>query len=91
MACDDSLARSRSAEASPLDGIDGHWCRALARPAFGNGCRLFRGRDGDRCPGRCAMPGGNGMLCLESGSLLPAGPCREGCERRSGAGRRRRA
>ena len=37
------------------------------------------------CPRRCVMPDGNGTICLETGDLLPAGPCPLGCGRDAGS------
>lgn len=74
----------RCGSSSHVDGR-GHWCRFLNGPATGNGCYWFR------CPSRCPMPDGNGTICLETGALLPAGPCPADCEHRRSAERRRRA
>ncbi len=46
---------------------------------------------GDRCPARCPMPDGNGTLCLETGDVLPAGPCRADCGYRRSAEQWRRS
>lgn len=73
-----------------LAGLGGAWCRAIRGPATGNGCCLFRERAGDPCPARCAMPDGNGTICLETFDVLSAGPCSASCEHRGTAGRWRR-
>ena len=63
--------------ASPVRGM-GHWCRLRDAPAHGDGCYWFHDRDAG-CPARCPMPDGNGTICLETGDLLPAGPCPVDC------------
>ena len=68
---------ARCRHARPVQGM-GHWCRLQDRPATGNGCPWLRCRD------RCPMPDGNGTICLETGGLLPAGPCPADCVRHPG-------
>ena len=34
------------------------------------------------------MPDGNGTICLDTGDLLPAGPCPLGCGHHAGRGGR---
>jgi hypothetical protein len=63
--------------ASRVRGMD-HWCRLRDAPAHGDGCYWFHDRDAG-CPARCPMPDGNGTICLETGGLLPAGPCAADC------------
>ena len=73
----------RCLHARPVQSM-GQWCAHADRPATGNGCYWFRCRD------RCTMPDGNGTICLETGGLLPAGPCAADCGYRPVAGRWRR-
>ena len=62
----------------------GHWC-GPAPAGLGYGATCFRDREvAPGCPSRCLMPDGNGTICLETGELLPAGPCRGGLRTTAG-------